>query len=245
MITSYKELSFSKYQKILAIVENGGNIEDYQPEILAILTDQSVDEVLHLPLMEYQTLVKASEFLFEEPKKTEPVQKVYRVGKFELKPVRDIRRLTTSQYIDFQAFSKDAENKIVEILSVFMVPVGSEYADMEGHYGKPYDVMEVQDAIREHLPITDAVALFAFFLHSFETLIGALLICSGWILKIQLILSTFNRERRAQIKEAQRQVKALKKQKRNWTRSLIVGGGLPTWTPSRRLREALGIMSGE
>ena len=84
----------------------------------------------------------------------------YRIGKFELIPVIDMRKVITAQYIDFQSFHQAGfEEHFVEILSCLLVPKGKKY-------NQDYDIIEVQDAIRRDLNVHDAASLYAFFIFS-------------------------------------------------------------------------------
>ena len=66
---------------------------------------------------------------YEEIKKKLPVAKKYILGTFELIPCRDFRKVETGQYIDFQTYAPDLDNRLVEFLSVILVPKGHRYND--------------------------------------------------------------------------------------------------------------------
>lgn len=160
---TYDTLPIGKYCEIVALAADDTLDEvTQQAEILAVLYDTTADEILNLPITEYARRAAESDFLrqdFPDFSKRK-IASVYKVGGFELVPVRDPLKMTAAQYIDFQSFAKmDAKgvSKIVELLSCLMVPQGRRYA--EG-----YDVAKVQDALRDGMPTLDALALSAFFL---------------------------------------------------------------------------------
>lgn len=158
IIDSFNKLSLGKYMEIQAISREEGVEEiDKQTQILSVLTGTSEDEILHLPIVEYKELVAKSEFLAPENIKYHPVAKKYIVGGFELIPVRDFRRIETAQYIDFQTYAPDLDKYLVEFLSVILVPKGHRY-------NEGYDIIEVQKALREEMPVSDGVSVAAFFL---------------------------------------------------------------------------------
>lgn len=158
IIDSFNKLSLGKYMEIQAISREEGVEEiDKQTQILSVLTGISEDEILHLPIVEYKELVAKSEFLAPENIKYHPVAKKYIVGGFELIPVRDFRRIETAQYIDFQTYAPDLDKYLVEFLSVILVPKGHRY-------NEGYDIIEVQKALREEMPVSDGVSVAAFFL---------------------------------------------------------------------------------
>ena len=85
--------------------------------------------------------------------------------------------LTAGQYIDFQTYTKAGhEDHIVEILSVVLVPKGHRYGD-------GYEFADVQAAIRQHLCVSDALAVLAFFFVALKDLIGSSLTYSRTLAK--------------------------------------------------------------
>lgn len=164
IIDNYNILPLGKYVQIQEICEKGGDDIDVQVKILSILSNMPEDEILHLPLPEYKEMVLASKFLETFDHNKHQIAKKYVLGDLELIPVTDYRRLETSQYVDFQTFASESKTKMVEFLSVLLVPKGHRY-------NEGYDIADVQNAIREHLYVTEAISLYAFFLILFRNLI--------------------------------------------------------------------------
>ena len=158
IIDNYDRLTLDRYMEIQEISRND-NLEelDKQVGILSVLTGESEDEILHLPIVEYKELVVKSAFLNPENINYHPVARKYIVGGFELIPVKDFRRLETCQYIDFQTYAPDLDTHLVEFLSVILVPKGHRY-------NEGYDLLEVQKAIREEMSVSDGVSIAGFFL---------------------------------------------------------------------------------
>lgn len=158
IIDSYNQLPLGKYMEIQEVSRNE-SLEDIdkQVQILSILTGVAEEEILHLPLPEYKELVTKSGFLAPENINYHPVAKKYILGKFELIPCRDFRKIETCQYIDFQTYAPDLDKYLVEFLSVILVPKGHRY-------NEGYDILEVQQAIREEMSVSDGVSLAGFFL---------------------------------------------------------------------------------
>ena len=166
MITTYEALTMGQYQEIDRITRDPAREElETQVGILAILTGKTEPELLRLPLAEYTTLAGQSAFLREPLAQVPKVRREYECGPFKLRPAKDYTRLTTGQYIDFQGFTKN-ELDFCGLLSVLMVPAGKTY-------GEGYDPLEVREAIRDHLPMPDGMALIAFFLRKYAALIRA------------------------------------------------------------------------
>ena len=162
IIQSYRELPIGDYQDILALCKDESLEElDRQVKILSILTKVDEDTLLNLPIQDFKVLTSRMGFLEKDiPTKVTRLEKSYKIGKFELVPVTDMRKVITAQYIDFQSFHQAGfEDHFVEILSCLLIPKGMKY-------NQDYDIIEVQDAIRKDLNVHDAASLYAFFIFS-------------------------------------------------------------------------------
>ena len=204
MIRSYEQLTLGKYEEIVALLKDQ-TLDDLQlqAEVIGILNDKTADEVLSLPLEEYQMLAYAAKFLEEVPEPKPRCAKSYNLayttseGKREelvLIPTCSARQMTTAQYIDFQNFNAQGD-KITETLSCLLVPLGKRYCE-------DYDPAEVQAAIRQSLPVLPALHLLAF--ESCARLTRATLISSWWALKAK-------RNKTEKEKEELRKIRALLK----------------------------------
>lgn len=157
MITNYNSLTVGKYEALLrARADHEGDTNELNLHVLSILSDMTVDELLDMKVPEFRAMMDRAGFLFTAPRPSE-VARQYRFGDMTLIPVTDVRKMTAAQYIDFQNFSNAGEGRQAELLSCFLVPKGMKYND-------GYDILEVQQAIRDFLPVTAALGLLAFFL---------------------------------------------------------------------------------
>lgn len=159
MIDNYKDLPIGDYLELCKVCAMPDVDElDKQVQVLAILSGCTQEEIGRLPIAEYTARVAKADFLQRECEvKGARMAKEYRVGEWVLVPTIKGRDLTASQYIDFQTYNKQGEDKVVEMLSCFLVPKGKRYA--EG-----YDVVELQDAIRREMSVYDVLSVMAFFL---------------------------------------------------------------------------------
>jgi hypothetical protein len=156
MITSYNSLTVGKYEALLrARADHEGDTNELNLHVLSILSDMTVDQLLDLKVPEFRAMMDRAGFLCTAPRPSE-VAKQYRFGDLVLVPVTDVRKMTAAQYIDFQNFSNAGEGRQAELLSCFLVPKGMKYND-------GYDILEVQQAIRDFMPVTAALGLLAFF----------------------------------------------------------------------------------
>ena len=157
MITNYNSLTVGKYESLLrARADHEGDTNELNLHVLSILSDMTVDQLLDLKVPEFRAMMDRAGFLCTAPRPSE-VARQYRFGDLTLVPVTDVRKMTAAQYIDFQNFSNAGEGRQAELLSCFLVPKDMKYND-------GYDILEVQQAIRDFMPVTAALGLLAFFL---------------------------------------------------------------------------------
>lgn len=161
IIDNYRKLPIGKYNEIVKLCETEMDEVDRKVKIVGILTGLTDDEVLALPLTDFTECCAKAKFIdLPCPETLIPsVSKSYPVGGFNLVPVTDMRKVTTAQYIDFLAFSKDKEHNIVEMLSCFLVPKGMDY-------NEGYDILDVHNAIKEEMSVAEVLAVLAFFFGS-------------------------------------------------------------------------------
>jgi len=161
MITSYEDMPVGVYEKIMAaLADEGSSDNDKTLALLAALTGKSIDTLLDEPLEDFRKENDAASFVLVYPV-PHKVRDTYTLRGQEYRATLLERKMTAGQYIDFNELAKDegAGERWSALLSVILVPVGHTY-------GNGYDIVEVQDAIREELCILDAIALRAFFLTS-------------------------------------------------------------------------------
>lgn len=166
IVNNYRDLTMGKYFDILEVSKDNNLDElEKQVQIISLLSGKTTDEILDLPIGEYRDAVRQMEFL-EHPSPDDKIRvaRNYFKGGMELIPTTDFRKITTAQYIDFQNLTKLGEDKVVEVVSCFLVPKGCKY-------GKGYDIADVQKAIREEMTVAEVLALSAFFLRKFALLI--------------------------------------------------------------------------
>lgn len=166
IIDNMHELPIGKYLRILEIGKSDAEEIDKSTAILEVLTGWSATDIECLSLGEYSALVSGCGWLFEQPKPTK-IQRTYKIGDFEL-CLTDAKDICTAQYIDFQAYAKDMESYIVELLSALLVPKGKRY-------GEGYDVERLREHIAQYMPTDTAMTLVGFFLKSAQQSIGNIL----------------------------------------------------------------------
>lgn len=156
MITSFKDLTLSKFREIQQIAKEGGDELEMNIRFLSVLSDIPVDELCAMPLTEVSTMLGGLSFLCEAMPE-EQIAKRYKIGDLTLCPCFDITEFTTAQYVDFQEFMKAPDENQVGILSTLLIPKGKKY-------NVGYSIKEVREAIDKNISVTTSTALFTFFL---------------------------------------------------------------------------------
>lgn len=209
MITSYKQLPVGLYLEICNVSQDEKLDElSKQVRILALLSGTTDDEILNMPIADYQRAVVASDFLQREYQPSGRCASSYKVGGYDLRPFADWTKMTAAQFIDYQTYAgKGTEPHIVEIVSVVLVPAGKKYGD-------GYDVADVQRAIRDNLSVADVLDIVAFFFSQYAA-----------FLKDSL---TYLKRRALRMKDGTEKETALKQVRLMEARLQSLGGGSTT-----------------
>ena len=187
IIDNYRNLPVGKYLEICKLSRDESiDALEQQVKTISILTGLSEDEVLALPITQYKEFAGKTKFLEKDYDGKLQIAKSYCLNGIELIPVKDITKITTAQYVDFQTFSKEGDMYTVETLSTMLIPKGKKYND-------GYEITDVHKAIRENLSVADVLSLYAFFLSKWVTSIKDSLIFSAK--EIQKIPNKEMRER--------------------------------------------------
>ena len=208
IIDSFAALPVGVWLDILSVNADPARDEvDKQAGTIALLTGMTEREVLNLPIAEYSALARKADFLGVAPARLPRAARSYKCGDWTLRAQMDLRKITAAQYIDFQTFAPEGDKRLVELLSVALIPDGKEYND-------GYDIAEVQAAIREHLSVEQALSLTAFFLTKFAALIKTTRNSLSRMARTER-----NKERREAIRERMAEMTAA------WENLLAAGAG--------------------
>lgn len=137
------------------------NIEDDTDKMLSIAELFFGEEVLALPLSEFNKKVKELTFLETEIPDNHIVKKVtINDRNYIINAV--LGHISTAQYVDFTNYMKE-ENNIAKLLSVFFIPENHKYND-------GYDMQQVIDDMGS-LPIDIAKSESFFFSRQYKKFI--------------------------------------------------------------------------
>lgn len=160
-IKSWGELPVGMLEEMRSV-----NIDDEDTKTLTIagiLAGKTFKEMLNLPLEETQRLIANTAFLYTEPAKKK-LSSVYTLNGTKYNILKKAEKMTTAQFIDYQAIARDSYNRVSEFLAIFFIPEGHEYND------GTYDKQQVIDDIANYLSTEEALGIADFFISRFVKL---------------------------------------------------------------------------
>ena len=148
-----------KYRTLLDIRE-AANIEDENDRVFAIMEAVFGEDVLDLPLKDFNEKCKELQFLQKEIPNDLHVKDI-KVNGREYYFDGLLGKITTAQYIDFQNYQKNNDEQ--KSFSVFIIPKGHKYND-------GYDIEQVFNDILD-IPVPVLFSASFFFSRQFELFI--------------------------------------------------------------------------
>lgn len=148
-----------KYRTLLDIRE-AANIEDENERVYAIMEAVFGEDVLDLPLKDFNEKCKELQFLQKEIPNDLHVKDI-KVNGREYYFDGLLGKITTAQYIDFQNYQKNNDEQ--KSFSVFIIPKGHKYND-------GYDMEQVFKDILD-MPVPVLFSASFFFSRQFELFI--------------------------------------------------------------------------
>ena len=204
-ITRWEEMPVGVYMELQELCGKNADIEPENVEIgiVGLLCGVEEDDVLSLPISEFQELRRQAQFVSTWPEITAKCPKRITINGTVYSVCRDAGKMSTAQYIDFQSYSSQSGVGFLPyVLTCFLVPEGKEYA-------KDYDIDKVVADIKDYLPIVTAYEMCAFFLRKYLASIMATLRFSESMMR-----KTLRRERdpekRRRITETMEAIRSLR-----------------------------------
>lgn len=148
-----------KYRTLLDIRE-AANIDDENERVYAIMEAVFGEDVLDLPLKDFNEKCKELQFLQKEIPNDLHVKDI-KVNGREYYFDGLLGKITTAQYIDFQNYQKNNDEQ--KSFSVFIIPKGHKYND-------GYDMEQVFNDILD-IPVPVLFSASFFFSRQFELFI--------------------------------------------------------------------------
>lgn len=157
-IKSWGELPVGMLEEIRAVGQNTDDEDNKTLTIAGILAGKTFKEMLNLPLEETQRLIKNTAFIYTEPAKKK-LSSVYTLNGTKYEILKKAEKMTTAQFIDYQAIARESFNRVSEFLAIFFIPEGHEYND------GTYDKQQVIDDISNYLSTEEALGIADFFIN--------------------------------------------------------------------------------
>ena len=122
----WEEITVKKYYEILEILrEDVGDALELNARLIdCIWGIDSAD----IPVIRFSWYLDELKFL-QEPYEPKTPKKEYKVKDKVFKPVLDVSKITTAQYIDFQELIKRSDHKL--LLNVLFIEDGKEYGEAD------------------------------------------------------------------------------------------------------------------
>lgn len=205
MIDSYDKLTLGIYRELLAIEKTEDDVS-YGIKILSALSDYSEDELMDMPMDEFQSLMAKTSFLNKPMQKLDwkHLGKTITINGKKYNIIKDARKMTAGQYIDYKSYMKDAD-KFIEmlpyILTVFIIPEGCKYND-------GYDVEDLAKELNDNLDLKTALSITDFFQHQSKLSMLTSLRYLKWMMK-RMMKTEKSLEVRAEMENAMNQMALL------------------------------------
>ena len=204
MIDSYEKLTIGKYRELLALDNNGDQVE-YGVSILSILSDYTEDDLYDMPLDEFSRLMSKANFIYNKIEKGNwkklGNEIVINGKKYDI--IKDAKKMTAGQYIDYRNYTKDVDkfnDMLPYILTIFIIPKGFKY-------GKDYDTAELAQEFNDHLDIKTALSISDFFLHQSRASMMTSMLSLKWMMK-RMLRKEKNQEAKEKIQMALEQMES-------------------------------------
>ena len=196
--TKYEEMPLRIFNKLTKL--EGYDAVDLEIMLLSILCDCSMTDIMNLSLTEYQRLRQQAQFIADVPKAKAKAPEKLVINGHKYRVCKDLKQITTGQYIDYQSYLKMEEKNYEYILSCFIIPEGKQYND-------GYDIMTVINDVLE-LDIVTVLDICFFFLNLYLT--STRVLVDYWVSKLKKMMKKEkNQENKKKIQETLKQIDSL------------------------------------
>lgn len=164
---SFNNMPLRVYNEIVKLKDSDKDAIDFEIALIALLCDVPETDILDLPVLEYQELLKETSYISEFPNLDNvPIPDKVIINGITYIVQKDIKSITTAQYIDFQNYLK-MDNAVHYQLSCFLIPEGKKYGVGYNHNDVIKNVLD--------LDVVTALSVCFFFINLFLTSIETIL----------------------------------------------------------------------
>lgn len=199
MIDKWSELKLDKYYELYKITSNQlMKEEDKIFHTAALLGGVTYNELMDMPLVEAEGMIKSASFLYQRPN-PKKVKKEYILNGRTYTLLREPSEMSVAQYVDYNSvIAEKFEEHIPDLLSIMLVPKGKTYNNDYDHNQVIEDVKTMD--VEEALGITD------FFLKKYRRLLKRSLLYYEAAIKIAILKAP--KEIRKELKSKEKELKA-------------------------------------
>lgn len=176
MKNNWNQITLRDYKKLNDLLHSDWDSDLSMNLALVSELNNVVAEDLEVNVLE--EYMKSLNFMMT-PYKPKTPEKEYIIKDRKYSIFFNVNRMTASQYIDFQNFYKDYDNKTANLAACFIIPAGKKY-------GEDYDPLEEAEFLYDNLTIDIFSDVMFFFVKLLRTSTQASLISSEKEMKKKL-----------------------------------------------------------
>lgn len=177
--TSWSDVTIQDYMDIVNIMSSTV-LQDVDKfvNVISILSGEDTETISEIPIPVYNQLLNKIDFINEQVVPNKKFRPLMNLNGLDYFINLEIGKMKTWQYIDIITLSSDESAELMDnlhkILARFIYPVRVKKNILGVRKQEPitgFEVEDVEDIILKHMKITDALAVFDFFLNSFMRII--------------------------------------------------------------------------
>lgn len=230
MIDNYNDLTIEKFYELKDIDTSEGEL-DTIIQAIAVLSDMDDDDVMNLPLPEFNERSKKLAFIKTQPQLMKKLPDKIVINNKKYNILKDASKMKAGQYIDYKSYAKDFDSinkNLALILTTIVIPENKTY-------GEGYDTVELAEEFKKNVSIVMALSISNFFFRKFQSFSNNMLIYSELVMR-KMIRKEKDKETKEKMREALETSRSL--------RSLVKSGyGLTGQSEYERFMDALSTIS--
>lgn len=196
IIKDWRDITLGQFIEIDSVIKT-----EYKDEIekaVALVSVAYGIDARNIDFSDFQTLLETLKFT-SQPMLNKKVVSTYTLNGRKYGVDLGYTAFTTSQYIDFQSYSK--QNDLVGVLSAVVIPEGKAY-------NSDYDIEEVKNDLLE-MSVADAMSIINFFLVASKAFTKRLAHYLTRMLRRRLKKAKLTKEQMAELEEKMKRLEAM------------------------------------
>lgn len=161
MKKSWKDVSINDYFGLVDFInkqiEDGISDNDLGIYLASYLSGVGVDELMNIRYVDLLNVMSQFSWATQPVKRAAVPPISIMINGVRYNVCLDVRKMTASQFIDFNEFCKDRRKFYNNLMACMLIPEGKKY-------GEGYDVIALSEEIGKCVNIVDAETIWFFFL---------------------------------------------------------------------------------